>query len=129
MKQRIFAIAASLVTLSAAVPASAHHSYAMFDNAKEVVLTGTVVEWQWTNPHMAIVLAAPDASGKVINYTLEGSAPAVLRERGWSRSIAKPGDKMLVRMYPLRDGTPGGQINSIVVNDTKPYGMTVVAKP
>ncbi len=118
--------AAFLGSLALAMPAVAHHSYSMFDSSKEVVLTGTVVEWQWTNPHMAIVLAAPDASGKIANYVLEGSSPAVLRERGWSRSIAKAGDKLVVRMFPLRDGSLGGQINSIVVNDSKTYGMTVV---
>lgn len=119
-------IALLLGSLASAVPAVAHHSYSMFDSSREVTVTGTVVEWQWTNPHMAIVLAAPDPSGKMANYVFEGSSPAVLRERGWNRSIAKRGDKLVVRMFPLRDGSLGGQINSIVVNDGKTYGMTVV---
>jgi hypothetical protein len=32
-------------------PASAHHSYAMFDANKLVTLDATVKEFQWTNPH------------------------------------------------------------------------------
>ena len=33
-----------------AVPAFAHHSGAMFDDKKDVTLTGTVKEFQYTNP-------------------------------------------------------------------------------
>lgn len=124
MKHGIFA--ALLSTLALAVPAFAHHSYAMFESDKDVVLTGTVVEWQWTNPHTAIVLAAPDSSGKMVTWTLEGASPAVLRERGWSRSIAKVGDKLVVHMHPLRDGSPGGQVDSIIRADGKSFGMFVL---
>ena len=34
--------------------ASAHHSFAMFDRTHDVVLKGTVREFQWTNPHSFI---------------------------------------------------------------------------
>ncbi|MGZ3276158.1 MAG: DUF6152 family protein, partial [Caulobacteraceae bacterium] len=37
-----------MVSLAAA-PAFAHHSFAMFDNQKNVTLEGTVKEFQWTN--------------------------------------------------------------------------------
>jgi hypothetical protein len=34
-----------------AVPAVAHHSFAMFDAQKTVTLQGTVKEFEWVNPH------------------------------------------------------------------------------
>src|SRR5690348_14911307 len=37
--------------LVAAQPVSAHHSFAMFDTAKRVTLSGTVTGFEWTNPH------------------------------------------------------------------------------
>lgn len=117
--------AAIMASLALVLPASAHHSYAMFDTDKDVALSGTVVEWQWTNPHILIVLSAPDSTGKLVSWTLEGASPAVLRERGWSRSIARPGDKLVVHMRPLRDGSLGGQVDSIVVADGKSYGMFI----
>ena len=46
--------ALSLATIAAAIfvmPASAHHSFAMFDATKEVTMSGTVKEFEWTNPH------------------------------------------------------------------------------
>ena len=39
-----------------AAPALAHHSMAMFDQTKTVTLSGTVKEFQWTNPHCYIQL-------------------------------------------------------------------------
>ncbi len=42
--------------------ASAHHSAAMFDPSKEVTLTGTVKEFQWTSPHCWIQVLVADAA-------------------------------------------------------------------
>src|SRR5689334_6860480 len=39
-----------------AIPAVAHHSFAMFDASQLVSLEGTVKEFQWTNPHAWIIL-------------------------------------------------------------------------
>src|SRR5438046_2627621 len=33
-----------------AIPAAAHHSFAMFDVEKSMTIEGTVKEFQWTNP-------------------------------------------------------------------------------
>ena len=47
---------ASVAAVAIAIPAAAHHSFAMFDALKIVQLEGTVKEFQWTNPHAWIVL-------------------------------------------------------------------------
>lgn len=39
-----------------AVPAFAHHSFAMFDATKTVTLEGSIKEFQWTNPHAWILV-------------------------------------------------------------------------
>ena len=114
-----------LAGLVLAAPASAHHSYAMFDQTRDVVLTGTVQEWQWTNPHILLVVVAPDDKGKVVPWTLEGSSPAVLRERGWGRAIVKVGDRVAVHMAPLKDGSKGGRLNNVAAPDGKRYDMNL----
>ena len=43
---------------SLAVPAFAHHSFAMFDQRRIMTLEGTVTEFQWTNPHAFIEMDA-----------------------------------------------------------------------
>ncbi len=40
-----------LAALAIAVPALAHHSFAMFDMKTNVTKTGTVTDFKWTNPH------------------------------------------------------------------------------
>jgi hypothetical protein len=44
------ACASVLASMLIAGPAPAHHSFSMFDTTKKVTLTGTVREFQWTNP-------------------------------------------------------------------------------
>src|ERR1041385_2173294 len=51
---RISKLGLALAALAASGVAFAHHSFAMFDRDKEVVLTGTIHEFQWTNPHAFI---------------------------------------------------------------------------
>ena len=54
-----------LAAYGAGVPtAAAHHSTAMFDSSKNVVLTGTVVELRWTNPHVHVVLNGTTKAGE-----------------------------------------------------------------
>jgi hypothetical protein len=104
-----------------AVPASAHHSYAMFDLQKDVMLTGAVKDWQWTNPHTWLVLDQATDNGKAMEWRLEGSSPGVLRQKGWGREMVKAGDRVTVRMHPLKDGSAGGQISGITAADGHDY--------
>lgn len=44
-------VLAGIATSFSAIPALAHHSFAMFDAEKSMTLEGTIKEFQWTNPH------------------------------------------------------------------------------
>ena len=103
----------------AAVPAFAHHSFAMFDNNKSVTLEGTVKEFQWTNPHSWVQVMVKDASGKDVEWSVEGGSPNGLARQGWKRTSMKPGDKISVVIHPLKDGTAGGSLVSATVNGEK----------
>ncbi|HEX5278775.1 MAG TPA: DUF6152 family protein, partial [Micropepsaceae bacterium] len=69
MKIRAILSASCAIAMSS-VPAIAHHSFAMFDRDKTLTLTGTVKEFQWTNPHAWIYMMVSDDSGKAIEYGL-----------------------------------------------------------
>ena len=103
---RITAIAAGGLAL-AAMPALAHHSFAMFDQSKQITLEGTVHEFQWTNPHSFIELDVAKG-GKVQRWAIELNSPNNLTRQGWRRTSLKAGEKISVRIAPLRDGHPGG---------------------
>lgn len=87
---------------------AAHHSFAMFDDTKEIVLTGVVKEFQWTNPHTFVQLEVPGPNGTVIEWSIEGSSPNGLARLGWKRTSIKAGDQLAITINPLRTGEHGG---------------------
>src|SRR5919197_2600439 len=101
--------------------ASAHHSFAMFDQTKQVTLTGTVTEFQWTNPHAYIEVDVPDEKGTVKHWSVELGSPSILMQSGWKFKDLKHGDKITVKLSPLKDGKPGG----LLVQATLPDGRTL----
>ena len=109
------------LTLGAA-PALAHHSFSMFDAQKEVVLKGAVKEFQWSNPHTWIQLNVTDASGKTVEWSIEGGSPNLVGRQGWKRNTFKPGDEVQITVHPLRDGQPGGSFVRAVLPDGRKLG-------
>lgn len=104
------------LTLLAAGSAWAHHSFAMFDQAKVVTLKGTVIEFQWTNPHAFLHLEVGDG-GKKTAWHVELNSPNNLRRQGWKATSMKAGDVVTVEINPLRDGTSGGLFISAKLPD------------
>jgi hypothetical protein len=97
----------SVVALLFALPVAAHHSGAMFDDAKSMTLTGTVKAFQWTNPHCWIQVAVPGETGTV-EWSVEMGAPIELFRGGWKPGTLKAGDRITVTIHPMRNGVPGG---------------------
>lgn len=101
--------AAALLT---AASASAHHSFAMFDQSKATPIEGTVKEFRWTNPHIFIQLLVKSADGSEVEWSIEMTSPEHLSRVGWRPGTIKPGDKVSLLMHAMRDGSPGGQFIS-----------------
>ena len=102
-------------------PAFAHHSGAMFDTSKKVDVTGTIIDFNWSNPHANFKVNVDKPGGSEV-WAVEMNSPNNLVRDGWKRTTLKPGDKVTVTVRPLRDGTPGGQYVSIVLADGKVLG-------
>ncbi len=105
--------------LAWAGPALAHHSFAMFDHVHRVTISGTVTRFDWTNPHVYIDLAVPDAKGGVSRYTIECASPNVLTRVGWKFNTVRVGDKVSALINPLRNGEPGGMLETLTTPDGK----------
>jgi hypothetical protein len=120
-----------LLTAALAGAAQAHHSFAMFDQSRQVTVNGTVKEFQWTNPHAFIELV--DSTGKL--WSVELNSPNNLLRQGWKRTAMKTGDKVSVIINPLRDGKSGGLFNAVtlpdgtVLGNPKPTGPINVPTP
>ncbi len=95
--------------LGAMPPASAHHSFALFDHENRITVSGTVVKFEWTNPHVFIQLEVPDGTASK-HYTVECASPNVLTRVGWKFNDIKQGDTVTLLINPLRDGQPGGML-------------------
>lgn len=107
--------------LIAAVPAVAHHSFAMFDMQKTVKFNATVTEFKWTNPHSFMHIDVAAAGGTTESWTIEMTSPNNLINAGWRRSSLKTGDKVVVEVHPLRNGRKGGALMQV----TLPNGQTL----
>ena len=120
MKLHVAIVAACLLA-----PASgtvlAHHSFAMFDQEKETKLVGVIKEVQWTNPHIWVQVLVNDASGKAVEWSIEGGSPNGLSHQGWKRTSLKPDDHVEFVIHPLKNGEKGGSLMRVSV-DGKPVG-------
>lgn len=111
MRLKILGVAATgaLLAFGFAGAASAHHSFsAEFDSSKPVKLEGTVLKFEWVNPHSWIHIMAPDPNqgNKTVEWKVEGGAPSALLRRGWNRNSLPAGTKIIVTAYRSRDGQP-----------------------
>ena len=105
-----------------ALPAAAHHSFAIFDSTREVTISGTVTEFQWTNPHCWLHVDVTGDDGATEQWVVEMLSKNVLGRMGWNRISVKPGDEVTVVMHPVRTGASGGNMVSIFDADGEPIG-------
>lgn len=119
MKRPVLLLLMTLALLPAT--GSAHHSFGMFDSSKEIWLEGRIKEFQWTNPHAWIQVLVTDASGKEVEWSLEGGSPNILSRNGWKRTVLQPGDKVRILLHPLRSGEPGGSFLEVHKEDGSVY--------
>ena len=109
-----------LSLLLGAGAAVAHHSTAMFDMQHTVTVTGTVTQFDWTNPHTFIFMEVMNtATGTSESWSVEGMSPNYLSRNGWSRHTLKPGDKIGMEVHLLKDGRKGGFCSTVTLPDGK----------
>jgi hypothetical protein len=116
-----------LLLTAAMLPAGtvlAHHSPVMFDQSQPRTMTGTVREFQWTNPHSYIQLVVKNDQGQDEEWSLEMGASVYLYNLGWRPSTLKAGDTVTVTVAPLRKGGQGGLLLKAATADGTPIGRT-----
>ncbi len=100
----------------AAIPAFAHHSFAMYDQTKMLVLTGVVYQFvaQANHAEIHMYLVGPDGKlekgpdGKPHAYGVEMAGAAAIAEQGITADSMKAGTILSVKVNPLRDGSDFG---------------------
>jgi len=116
---RTLCMAVSLWVVAGLAPAVAHHSFAMFDFSKVVTISGTVKEFQWTNPHVILWIDADAGAGEApAVWSLELTSPGNLTRGGWDRKALSAGDRVTVDLNPLRNGNHGGALIKVTDETT-----------
>ena len=106
-----------MLVILAAVPALAHHSFAMFDNTRSITLHGKATVYQWTNPHGYLEVDAEQAGGGTKHFTLEMTSINMMSRGGWTSRTVKAGDEVTAIAAPLRDGRAGGLLLELTLPD------------
>jgi hypothetical protein len=106
--------------LVASQPAMAHHSFALFDTNRTVRVEGVVKRFDWTNPHSWITLEVFGPDNTVAQWMIELPAAGTLARDGWNKNYLKVGEKLIVRVNPLKDGRNGGMLASFTPESRAP---------
>jgi chitodextrinase len=103
-RNSLLTLLASTGLLLFTIPVAAHHSAAAaFDATKPVTVTGVVTEVRLENPHVWFFIDVTEPSGKVTQWSFEGTTPTALIRSGYKRDSLKPGDKVTVKGVHARD--------------------------
>jgi hypothetical protein len=101
---------------------SAHHSFAMFDNTKNVTVEGTVKNVAYANPHVWVDMVVMNDKNQPVTWGMEGGNLGGLYRMGWAKDTVKVGDKIKMEVHPMKEGTPGGQIVRVTLADGRILG-------
>jgi hypothetical protein len=109
MRLRLGHIAPAVGLLAIAIPASAHHGFAVEYDAKKCAdMKGTLTSVDWENPHVHFTMDVKDADGKVSSWKIEvNSIPAMKRSAGIQRQDFLDN---IGRRYPMDVCTSSGRM-------------------
>ena len=106
---------AGIAVAFGAIPAVAHHSFAMFDMEHPIEISGTVKEFKFVSPHTLLILQVKSEDGTAKDWTLEGGAPGLLVREGMTSKSLKPGDEIKATINPLHSGAEGGSYQPLLI--------------
>lgn len=111
----LFSVVAMLIPAAASY---AHHSFAPFDIRNPVEITGVAEDFAYRRPHPKLVLV----DGEGAKWEVE--VPIRRWERaGIAPDAIKPGDKLVVRIFPARNGSRKAAMSGFT-KDGKYYSVT-----
>ena len=111
-----------MLSVAATLPAVAHHSAVQFDFQNTVNLTGIVKVVQFANPHAKIILEVTDEKRGTRDIQFEGHSRNNMYRQGLRPEMMTVGDKITIRIAPLRDGSDGGYVTALITADGQAIG-------
>jgi hypothetical protein len=105
-----------------ALPAAAHHSFAIYDMTQNIEFDGVVETLKMRNPHMAMTLtvANPDGTKKTINF-VEGAPANMIVRLGLNPADVAPGKPIKAIGAPRKDDPNAYFLKAIILPDGHRY--------
>jgi hypothetical protein len=98
-----------------AEPSMAHHSAAAEYESSLVTVRGTVIQFDWRNPHVYIYLEVKDSNGKATRLNCEANGPSGLIDNGWNKDMLKPGDKIALEGHRAKYRPNGFKVHTVTL--------------
>jgi Family of unknown function (DUF6152) len=115
--RRLISVALLVSFLTVSGLASAHHNATSIYEPKSIILSGTVTQYEWANPHSIISVAVTTNKGTVEQWHGEFLPPAEMVRAGWSKETIKPGDQVTMTGRPGRHAQRIMWLESLVTAD------------
>lgn len=121
MNHSVIMAVTALVAIGTSSGVLAHHSAAQFDFQNPVNVEGVVKEARFSNPHARIILEVTDAKG-TRNVEFEGHSRNNMIRQGLMPNMMTVGDKITIRIAPMRNGEDGGYVTALITEDGTAIG-------
>jgi hypothetical protein len=112
-------LGAAVVLLLVAGPMFAHHGAAAYDTSQNTTLKGTVVEFDFINPHCQLFINVADESGALVKWDGEFTNTGTLHRRGWTKDMFKPGDQITMIGNRAKNGANVIRVMKLQMADGK----------
>jgi hypothetical protein len=122
MKIRLTALLTTLAVV--ALPAAAHHSFAIYDMTQNIEFEGVVETLKMRNPHMALTLTVtkPDGTTQTVNF-VEGAPANMIVRMGLNPADSAVGKPIKTIGAPRRDDANAYFLKAIILADGRRFSV------
>jgi hypothetical protein len=112
------------VFAAAALPAAAHHSFAIYDMEQDIHFEGVVETLKMRNPHMALTLKVTkdDGTTGIVNF-VEGAPANMIVRMGLDPADIAVGKSIKAVGAPRRDDPNAYFLKAIILPDGRRYSV------
>ncbi len=100
----------------------AHHSFAIYDIDNKIQRTGVLTTFEFSQPHIQLVLEVEREDGSTETWEIESMAPRRWDRFNHPRDVASAGETVTILGWPARDGRDRMVLSTIITE----RGTTVI---
>lgn len=104
----------ALLSILFSMPASAHHSYAIYDIDNKVQRVGTLLEFNYVQPHITMVVEAQCNDGTTETWAIVSKATRLWERDGHDTEFAAIGETITILGWPARNGKEEMALSTII---------------